>query len=151
MKFIARFASCWSIVLTTFAFPGTNANPSTANEPARSCVVSAGPTAYATRHDNVLRACPQAAEAGRAGQDARGGSRRRTGAATGAGAYSVMISGREELVYNEELTAAKWALNSAVECHLHTVEVVGSNPTAPTIALGVRPGHMGYTMYRSHG
>ena len=25
-----------------------------------------------------------------------------------------------------------WALNSAVECHLHTVEVVGSNPTAPT-------------------
>jgi hypothetical protein len=26
------------------------------------------------------------------------------------------------------------ALNSAVECHLHTVEVVGSNPTAPTIA-----------------
>ncbi len=24
------------------------------------------------------------------------------------------------------------ALNSAVECHLHTVEVVGSNPTAPT-------------------
>ena len=25
------------------------------------------------------------------------------------------------------------ALNSAVECHLHTVEVVGSNPTAPTI------------------
>src|SRR5207245_4772391 len=28
-----------------------------------------------------------------------------------------------------------WALNSAVECHLHTVEVVGSNPTAPTIQL----------------
>ena len=27
------------------------------------------------------------------------------------------------------------ALNSAVECHLHTVEVVGSNPTAPTIIL----------------
>ena len=25
------------------------------------------------------------------------------------------------------------ALNSAVECHLHTVEVVGSNPAAPTI------------------
>src|ERR1700687_5597042 len=25
------------------------------------------------------------------------------------------------------------ALNSAVECHPHTVEVVGSNPTAPTI------------------
>ena len=28
-----------------------------------------------------------------------------------------------------------WALNSAVECHPHTVEVVGSNPTAPTISL----------------
>ncbi len=27
-----------------------------------------------------------------------------------------------------------WALNSAVECHPHTVEVVGSNPTAPTIS-----------------
>jgi hypothetical protein len=25
------------------------------------------------------------------------------------------------------------AHNSAVECHLHTVEVVGSNPAAPTI------------------
>ena len=30
------------------------------------------------------------------------------------------------------------ALNSAVECHLHTVEVEGSNPSAPTIA-GRRP------------
>jgi hypothetical protein len=27
------------------------------------------------------------------------------------------------------------ALNSAVECHLHTVEVAGSNPAAPTIRL----------------
>ena len=26
------------------------------------------------------------------------------------------------------------ALNSAVECHLHTVEVAGSNPAAPTIS-----------------
>src|SRR5260370_14926516 len=26
----------------------------------------------------------------------------------------------------------QWAHNSAVECHPHTVEVVGSNPTAPT-------------------
>ena len=25
-----------------------------------------------------------------------------------------------------------WALNSAVECHLHTVEVTGSSPVAPT-------------------
>jgi hypothetical protein len=31
------------------------------------------------------------------------------------------------------LNGKGWALNSAVECHLHTVEVVGSNPTAPTI------------------
>jgi hypothetical protein len=38
-----------------------------------------------------------------------------------------------ELVYNDELTARQWALNSAVECHLHTVEVIGSNPIAPTI------------------
>jgi hypothetical protein len=28
-----------------------------------------------------------------------------------------------------------WALNSAVECHLHTVEVAGSNPAAPTISV----------------
>jgi hypothetical protein len=27
------------------------------------------------------------------------------------------------------------ALNSAVECHLHTVEVAGSNPAAPTINI----------------
>jgi hypothetical protein len=29
--------------------------------------------------------------------------------------------------------ASKRALNSAVECHPHTVEVIGSNPIAPTI------------------
>ena len=28
-----------------------------------------------------------------------------------------------ELVYNDELTASKWALNSAVECHLHTLTI----------------------------
>ena len=28
-----------------------------------------------------------------------------------------------------------WALNSAVECHLHTVEVTGSNPVAPTMQI----------------
>jgi hypothetical protein len=38
-------------------------------------------------------------------------------------------------MYNEKLTALQWALNSAVECHLHTVEVIGSNPIAPTIFL----------------
>jgi hypothetical protein len=26
-----------------------------------------------------------------------------------------------ELGYNDELTATQWALNSAVECHLHTL------------------------------
>src|ERR1700733_6240335 len=41
----------------------------------------------------------------------------------------------QELMYNDELTAVKWALNSAVECHLHTVEVIGSNPIAPTICF----------------
>src|SRR5437016_4853708 len=34
--------------------------------------------------------------------------------------------------------ADSWALNSAVECHPHTVEVVGSNPTAPTIQPRIR-------------
>jgi hypothetical protein len=29
-------------------------------------------------------------------------------------------------VYNYELTAAQWALNSAVECHLHTL--ISFNP-----------------------
>ena len=35
------------------------------------------------------------------------------------------------LCYNIAADSA-WALNSAVECHLHTVEVIGSNPIAPT-------------------
>ena len=41
------------------------------------------------------------------------------------------------------LNRNNWALNSAVECHLHTVEVIGSNPIAPTTelaaALGLLP------------
>ena len=44
-----------------------------------------------------------------------------------------------------------WALNSAVECHLHTVEVIGSNPIAPTIlfkGLGV-PGRKARSTNRS--
>src|SRR5271166_2399254 len=40
-----------------------------------------------------------------------------------------------ELGYNDKVTAISWALNSAVECHLHTVEVTGSNPVAPTIVF----------------
>src|SRR3981081_998514 len=33
------------------------------------------------------------------------------------------------------LNEKQWALNSAVECHPHTVEVIGSNPIAPTILI----------------
>ena len=40
-----------------------------------------------------------------------------------------------ELVCYHGFTANQWALNSAVECHLHTVEVTGSNPVAPTILI----------------
>src|SRR5439155_3182959 len=32
------------------------------------------------------------------------------------------------------LNRKHWELNSAVECHPHTVEVIGSNPIAPTIS-----------------
>ena len=38
-----------------------------------------------------------------------------------------------EVACYDDFAAQQWALNSAVECHPHTVEVVGSNPTAPTI------------------
>jgi hypothetical protein len=41
--------------------------------------------------------------------------------------FCICIRGKGVLPHN------LWALNSAVECHPHTVEVVGSNPTAPTI------------------
>ena len=49
------------------------------------------------------------------------------------GLFQRQAQRRWDLVYNDKLTVPKWALNSAVECHPHTVEVVGSNPTAPTI------------------
>src|SRR5208282_5645100 len=39
---------------------------------------------------------------------------------------------RRSLCIMMNLPQHKWALNSAVECHLHTVEVIGSNPIAPT-------------------
>src|SRR5271165_860392 len=38
-----------------------------------------------------------------------------------------------KIEYRKLLFCKRWALNSAVECHLHTVEVIGSNPIAPTI------------------
>jgi hypothetical protein len=37
-----------------------------------------------------------------------------------------------KIVYLLQYSLAPRALNSAVECHLHTVEVAGSNPAAPT-------------------
>ena len=57
----------------------------------------------------------------------------RVGSESGVGNDLSRNDADRELVYNDELTAKKWALNSAVECHLHTVEVIGSNPIAPTI------------------
>jgi hypothetical protein len=47
--------------------------------------------------------------------------------------YWLGRAGDARIVYRKLLTCNGWALNSAVECHPHTVEVVGSNPTAPTI------------------
>jgi hypothetical protein len=38
-----------------------------------------------------------------------------------------------KIKYRKLLICNGGALNSAVECHLHTVEVIGSNPIAPTI------------------
>ena len=52
-----------------------------------------------------------------------GGDYVKTGATSGAGGNPVAMIVDRELVYNEELTAAKWALNSAVECHLHTLAI----------------------------
>jgi hypothetical protein len=52
-----------------------------------------------------------------------------------------MTTDREVACY-DEFAAKKWALNSAVECHPHTVEVVGSNPTAPTIFISVPGSHL---------
>jgi hypothetical protein len=42
--------------------------------------------------------------------------------------HSQIVDGSGSICLNRN----SWALNSAVECHPHTVEVVGSNPTAPT-------------------
>src|SRR5713226_3855348 len=59
------------------------------------------------------------------------GPRLRTGAAKGAGSHSVATKRMGNLCIMMNLPHSG-ALNSAVECHPHTVEVVGSNPTAPT-------------------
>ena len=47
-----------------------------------------------------------------------------------------------EVACYDDFAANPWALNSAVECHPHTVEVVGSNPTAPTIVIPVPHSHL---------
>ena len=60
------------------------------------------------------------------------GGRRRAGKSRGKGTGADWRN-RAGLLQSEVDT--EWALNSAVECHLHTVEVVGSNPTAPTTPI----------------
>jgi hypothetical protein len=49
-----------------------------------------------------------------------------------------LFAGDEQVAYSRQNVRVNYglprgALNSAVECHLHTVEVAGSNPAAPTI------------------
>src|SRR4249920_3318698 len=46
--------------------------------------------------------------------------------------FITRVSGKIKLTRKWQSYEAQWALNSAVECHLHTVEVIGSNPIAPT-------------------
>ena len=41
------------------------------------------------------------------------------------------LPGPEPLCYKVP-ASVRWGVNSAVECHLHTVEVTGSNPVRPT-------------------
>ena len=57
------------------------------------------------------------------------------------GEYSVPKRSREVDGFGCNCLNSKgWALNSAVECHLHTVEVIGSNPIAPTnFSMGYEP------------
>jgi hypothetical protein len=60
--------------------------------------------AHPTRHDHVIRARPQAAEACRSRHGA-GGDFGRTGAKTGAGGNAAMMTVDREVVYNDHLTA----------------------------------------------
>jgi hypothetical protein len=54
-------------------------------------------------------------------------------AETGSGVDFFVLSNRLLRATKGSLILPWRALNSAVECHLHTVEVTGSNPVAPTI------------------
>ena len=60
-----------------------------------------------------------------------------TGARTGAAVDSMTMTTDLKVACYDDFAAKQWALNSAVECHPHTVEVVGSNPTAPTTRLRI--------------
>ena len=64
------------------------------------------------------------------------------GVGAGAGAGSCLGREMERKSCAMIDLATEWALNSAVECHLHTVEVVGSNPTAPTIDFPLPNSHL---------
>ena len=101
--------------------------------------------AYALRGD-ILAAqgnCPEAAIGLRPGAEARSAKRPRPAGderLPGAESHSwpagraADLPNRAGLLQSEvaQTRSTERALNSAVECHLHTVEVVGSNPTAPT-------------------
>jgi hypothetical protein len=50
------------------------------------------------------------------------------------GAHILCLDKEESLVYRKKT----WAVNSAVECHPHTVEVTGSNPVPPTMTNRVK-------------
>ena len=54
-------------------------------------------------------------------------------AETGSAVDFFVLSNRLLRATKGSLILPRRALNSAVECHLHTVEVTGSNPVAPTI------------------
>ena len=55
------------------------------------------------------------------------------------------------IAYRKSLIRNGWALNSAVECHLHTVEVIGSNPIAPTITYELLTSSVSRSGSRSDG
>jgi hypothetical protein len=57
------------------------------------------------------------------------------GVRTGAEVDAMTMTTDLKVACYDDFAAKQWALNSAVECHPHTVEVVGSNPTAPTISF----------------
>ena len=103
-------------------------------QPGEPCRGSGRDAAQQDGHDAVLQPQPTFGETCSAGKSAPAlGSPKNAGTNAGAGNDSVRTQVGQELACYDEFTAIQWALNSAVECHLHTVEVIGSNPIAPTI------------------